>query len=52
MGLPERAWVEKKVHDVETHCLSGKEKVPGGVVSKEVHAEPLLDIKDLKMSQL
>ena len=29
MGLSLQVWVEKTVHGVETHCLSGKEKVPG-----------------------
>ena len=29
MSLPWRSWVEKRVHRVKTHWLSGKEKVPG-----------------------
>ena len=38
MGLPLRAWVEKTVHGVEIHRLSGKQKVPGTTDSKEGHA--------------
>ena len=29
MGVPLRFWVEKTVHEVKTHRLSGKEKVLG-----------------------
>ena len=36
------AWVEKTVHEVETHWLSGKERVSGTVVSKEGDANHLL----------
>ena len=42
MSLPLQAWVGKSVHEVETHRLSGKEKVLGAVVSKEGHADSLL----------
>ena len=41
MSLPIRAWVEKIIHEMETHWLSGKVKVPGAVVSKECHADSL-----------
>ena len=34
MGLSLWAWVEKTVHGVETHWISGKEKVLGEAVSK------------------
>ena len=34
IGLPQ-AWVEKAVHGMKTHWLSGKEKVLGAAVSKE-----------------
>ena len=40
-----RAWIGKTIHEVETPGLSGKEKVPGTVVSKEGHAESLLIVK-------
>ena len=33
------AWVEKIDHRVETHLLSGEEKVLGTVISKEGHAD-------------
>ena len=35
MGLPLRTWVEKLVHWVETHWVSGKEKVTGAGVSNK-----------------
>ena len=38
MGLPLQAWVEKTIHRMETHSLSGKEKISSAVVSKEGHA--------------
>ena len=31
MSLPQRDWVEKTVHAVEDHWLSGKEKIPGAI---------------------
>ena len=37
-GLQLRVWVEKSIHEVETHWLSGKEKVLGEAVSTEDHA--------------
>ena len=37
------AWVEKQVHGVETHWLSGKEKFLDAVVSKEDHADNVLE---------
>ena len=45
MGLSQWAWVEKTVCSVETHWLSGKEKVPGATVSKEGNADNLLGQK-------
>ena len=39
MGVPQR--VQMKAHGVETHWLSGKEKVTGAVVSKEGHFQIL-----------
>ena len=36
------AWVEKTFHGVETHWLSGKEKVLGIADSKGAHADSLL----------
>ena len=42
MALPLQAWVEKTVHGVEIHILSGKEKVLGNAVSKEDHASSVL----------
>ena len=42
MGLPLLALVEKTVNGVETHRLSGKEKVLGTAVSKEGDAYRLL----------
>ena len=41
MGLPLWSWVEKIVHGLETHWLSGKEKVPS-ITSKEGHSDSLL----------
>ena len=35
MRLALQAWIEKTVHEVETHWQSGKEKVPGAAVSKK-----------------
>ena len=32
-----------QLHRVQTHWLSGKEKVPGAVVSKEGHADNQLE---------
>ena len=43
MGLPLRACVEKKVYVVETHRLTSKKKVQSTVVSKEGHADSLLE---------
>ena len=45
MGLPQRTWVEKTVHGIETHWLSGQENVPGTAVSKEGHADTQLGNK-------
>ena len=45
VGLARQAWVGKTVHRVERHWLSGKEKVPGAVVSKEGHADSLLNLE-------
>ena len=42
MGLQLEAWVKKKVHGVETHWLSGKEKVPATAVCKEGHVDSVL----------
>ena len=42
MDLLIQAWVEKIVHWIETHWLSGKEKVQGTVVSKEGDTDSLL----------
>ena len=42
MDLQLQARVKKTVHQMETHWLSGKEKVPGTVVSKESHVDSLL----------
>ena len=42
MGFTLQAWVEKTVHEVETHWLSGKEKVPGVAISKEGDAISVL----------
>ena len=36
------AWVQKTVHGVETHWLSGKEKVASEVVSKESDTDSVL----------
>ena len=44
-GLSLRARVEKTVHELETHRLSGKERVPGAVVSKQGNADCLLGCK-------
>ena len=42
MDLPLRTLIEKKIHAVETHWVSGKEKVCGNLVSKGGHADSLL----------
>ena len=42
MGLLLQAWVEKIVHGEEIHWLSGKENVPGAVISKEGHLDYVL----------
>ena len=42
MGLLLWAWVEKTVHGVVTHWLSGKEQVLNAAVSKEGLADSLL----------
>ena len=42
MGFALRASVEKITCGVETHWISGKENVPGAVVSKEGNADGLL----------
>ena len=53
MGLPLRARVKKTVHGVETHWLSGKEKVLGAAVSKESHAGTVFyDMKCLSIDFL
>ena len=47
MGLLLWARVKKIVYGVKTHWLSGKEKVPGIVVSKEGHAVTIFwDMKE------
>ena len=43
MGLPQYTWVEKTVHGVETHLLSGKEKVLDAAFSKEDNADSVLE---------
>ena len=43
MGLPLIASVKKTVEEVETCWFSGKEKVPGTVVSKVCDADHLLE---------
>ena len=43
MGLSLGAWVKKTVDREETQLLSGKEKVLGTAVSKEGHADNLLE---------
>ena len=43
MGLPPWACVEKTIHELETLRLSGKSKVLGIVVSKDGHADSLLE---------
>ena len=43
MGLPLKAQDEKRIHRVETHWLSSKEKVADTMVSKEGHADCLLE---------
>ena len=35
LGFLLQVWVEKSVHGMETHRLSGKEKVPGVAESKQ-----------------
>ena len=35
MGLPQQAWVEKTIHGVETHWLSGKKNIRGAAISKD-----------------
>ena len=42
VGLPQRAWLEKTVHEVETFWLSDKEKVPVTAISKEGDADNFL----------
>ena len=37
MGSPQRSWVEKTIYGVKIFWLSGKEKVPDAVISKEGH---------------
>ena len=41
MDFPQ-AWVEKIVHEAETHWLSGKEKFPRADVSKESYDDNIL----------
>ena len=36
MDISQQYWVEKTLHGVETHWLSGKENVPGTTVSTKV----------------
>ena len=43
IGLLQWDWVKKTVHGVETHWLSSIEKIPGLLVSKEGHADNLLE---------
>ena len=43
MSLQLQAWVEKTVHGVETHWLSGKEKVPAATVSKVGYSDSILE---------
>ena len=43
MGLPQLAWVEKTIDGVETHWLSGREKVSNAKLSKEGHADRRLE---------
>ena len=43
--LPLGGWAEKSVHEMETHWLSGKEKVQDTAVSKEVHTDSFLKKK-------
>ena len=45
LGLPLQAWVEKTIHAVEIHWLSGKEKVPSAAISK-CHTDSLQTWKD------
>ena len=42
LSLPQRAWVKKTVHRVETYWLSDKLKAPSPAVCKEGDAENLL----------
>ena len=42
MGLPWHTWVQKTVHGVKTHWVSGKEKVPGTAISKEYWTDSIL----------
>ena len=42
MSLPLRFWVEKTVHGMRAHWLSGNEKVPGSAVRKKVMLTVLL----------
>ena len=45
MALPQWTWVEKTLHGVESHWLSGKEKVLGIAASKEGHGDSVLGHK-------
>ena len=45
MNLPQQTLVEKAVSRVETHWLSGKEKVLGTAVSKEADADSVQEHK-------
>ena len=42
MVWPQRTWLEKTIHEVETNSHSDKENVPGATVSKIGHAVSLL----------
>ena len=39
LGLPFGVCEEKTIYEMGTHWLSGKERDPGAVVSKEGHAD-------------
>ena len=43
MSLPWQAQVENTIYGLETHWFWGKENVPGARISKEGHADSLLE---------
>ena len=43
MNLPLRTWVENPSHEIKIHWLSDNEKVLGATVSKEGHADSILE---------